>query len=296
VFQLRPPLLVVALLGVSATASAAPGTRDCIRANEAAQDLRRTGKLVAAHEDLLTCIAASCPGPIRADCLQRLHEVDAALPKLVFDVKDGTGSALAAVRVSDAHGKVLATHLDGTAIPVDPGPLHLVFEGADGLRTEVDLVAREGDGERHVPVILALPHVEAPVVVAAPPSSPPPLPPPPMSPPRDVTQAGRTQRSAGLALGGGGVVSLVVGTIFAVVAKATYDGAKGCPSACTGPGYQQGQTAYTDATVATAGFIAGAALLAGGATLYLTAPRGPRVDVSPTVGSGALGLGVRFPW
>jgi len=297
---LRQPLLALALLGASATASAAPSTRECIRANETAQDLRRTGKLVAAHENLLACVAASCPAAIRADCLQRLHDVDAALPKLVFDVKDASGKALDAVKVSDARGRVLATHLDGTAIPVDPGSLSLVLE-ADGVRTEVTLVVREGDGERHVPVTLGAPRAEVPLLAPAPPPSPAspplaPLSPPPSLPPRDVTGAGRTQRGAGLALGGAGVVSLVLGSIFAAVAKATYDSAKGCPSACTGPGYQQGQTAYTEAGVATAGFIAGAALLAGGATLYFTAPKGPSVDVSPTVGSGGAGLGVRFPW
>jgi len=295
---LRQPLRVLGLLAVTSVASAAPTTRECIHANEAAQDQRRTGKLVLAHENLLACIAASCPAAIREDCLQRLHEVDAALPKLVFDVTDGSGNALAAVKISDSRGRVLAPRLDGMGIPVDPGSLSLVFEGADGVHAEMTLVVREGEGTRHVPVTLAAVR-EPPVAVREPPVVTPtaavpqvPLPPPP--PLRDPRDSGRTQRSAGLALGAGGVASFVVGSVFALVAKATYDGAKGCPSACTGAGFQEGQSAYTEAGVATVGFIAGVALLAGGVTLYLTAPKGLGANVSPTVGSGGAGLEVRW--
>jgi len=291
--SLRHPLVVLALLAIPAAASAGPTKRECIRANEDAQDQRRAGKLVAAHQNLVACIAASCPGPIREDCLQRLHEVDAALPRLVFDVKDGSGKVPTDVRISDSHGRLLATRLDGTAIPVDPGPLELAFEGVDGVRTELTLVAHEGDGERHIPVTLGAPRTslaDAPVAAVPPPSS------PLVSPSRDASNAGGTERTIGLILGGAGVASLVLGSVFAVVAKSTYDGAKVCPNACTGPGYQQGQSAYTEAGVATAGFVAGAALLLGGATLYWAAPRGQTVSVSPTVGSGGAGLGVRWRW
>jgi hypothetical protein len=170
-----------------------------------------------------------------------------------------------------------------------------VFEGADGVRTEMTLVAHEGDGERHVPVTLgaAPPSLAAPPVVALPPPS---SPPPPLAPARDASNPGGTQRTLGLVLGGAGVGSLVLGSVFALVARATYDGAKGCPNACTASGYQQGQSAYTEAGVATAGFVAGAALLLGGATLYWVAPRGQSVSLSPAMGSGSAGLGVRWRW
>jgi hypothetical protein len=109
------------------------------------------------------------------------------------------------------------------------------------------------------------------------------------------------QRTLGLAMGGAGAASVVVGVIFGLVAKGTYDGAlskycKGVSSDCTQPGVSGGQSAHDQATVSTATFLVGGALLAGAAILYLTAPKAGRVEVAPTVGSSGAGLSLAGAW
>ena len=102
-------------------------------------------------------------------------------------------------------------------------------------------------------------------------------------------------------VGGAGVVGLVIGGVFGLVSKSTYNSAfqNECgnnPNTCTNQGAQDGQTAHSQATISTVGFIAGAALLAGGALLYFTAPTGSSMGVAPTVGTTGGGLSVAGAW
>jgi hypothetical protein len=85
-----------------------------------------------------------------------------------------------------------------------------------------------------------------------------------------------------------------------VIAKSTYDNAVqsecgGDPNRCSPQGAQDGRSAHSQATVSTAAFIGGGALLAGGAALYFTAPKG-NLSLAPTVGSGGAGLAVHGRW
>jgi hypothetical protein len=279
----------------SGPAVAAEPTKDeCIDANETAQTLAHGKKLVAAKQRLLVCVSPGCPKPVRDDCGQRLTDVEAMTPTLVLEVKDDADHDLSAVRVT-MDGQPLVNKLDGTAIPLDPGEHHFVFE-ADGLKSEQrTLVVREGDKNRHERVVLV-------GAARAPGATPPPhvnesIPP-------SATSDGHTQRIAGLALGGAGVVGLVVGAVFGLVSKSTYDQAHDheCgrvvmlpENVCTQNGYSDGQTADGQATVATVAFIVGPALLAGGAYLYFTAPKA-EVAVAPTVGSDGASLSLRGRW
>jgi hypothetical protein len=101
---------------------------------------------------------------------------------------------------------------------------------------------------------------------------------------------------AGLVVGGVGVAGLVVGGVFGILAKSTYDKATSLtecpmvPNGCAVDGFNDGKTAHSQATVSTVAFIAGGALLATGGVLVFTAPRG--VTVSPTVGLQSAGVGV----
>jgi len=115
------------------------------------------------------------------------------------------------------------------------------------------------------------------------------------------TSAGGTQRLVGLVVGGTGVAGLVVGSIFGLVSKSTYDNAfrnecHGTTNGCSTKGEEDGQNAHTQAVVSTVGFIAGGVLLAGGAVLYFTAPNGDSVAVAPAIGSDGAGLALRGRW
>jgi hypothetical protein len=62
------------------------------------------------------------------------------------------------------------------------------------------------------------------------------------------------------------------------------------------PAFAQRDSAVTWATVSTVTFVAGGALLAAGAVLYFTAPKGagPSVGVAPAPGGGMVSLAQTF--
>ncbi len=102
-------------------------------------------------------------------------------------------------------------------------------------------------------------------------------------------------------LGGAGVVGLVVGSVLGLVSKGAYDHAlqTECgnnPNGCSPQGIQDGRSAHGQAAASTVAFVAGAALLGGGALLYFTAPTPSAVGVSPTVGTNGAGLSVVGSW
>jgi len=99
------------------------------------------------------------------------------------------------------------------------------------------------------------------------------------------------QRIGALALGGVGVAGVVVGSIFGVQAMSKHSEAKkSCEGTqCTSPeGVKAGNDAHSAANVSTIAMIAGGVALAGGVTLWLTAPKG-----STQVGLTSGGLTIR---
>ena len=247
-----------------------PTKQECVAENDAAQDLRSTGKLVEAREKLSLCASASCPTLVRDDCAQRLTEIDRVTPSLIFEAGDGAGAALVAVSVT-LDGRRVADKLDGAPIQVDPGEHHVVFE-TDGVPSvEKTVVVHEGDRGVHVHVVLA--QAVTPVAPTAPPSA-------------EVFP----QRTVAIATGGAGVVGLVLGSVLGLTSKSKYDHAlqTECgnnPNACSPQGIQDGQSAHGQATASTVAFVAGGALLGAGAVLWFTAPKAG-VSVGTTVGAG----------
>jgi hypothetical protein len=142
-----------AQLGTDVAPSAEPSVDQCATANEHAQTLQRTAKLRQAKEELLVCVARSCPGPVRDDCVERLGEVERATPTIVFVVKDASGAALDAVKVQ-SDDAILTDHLDGGALAVDPGKHHFTFTAPDGSLMRRDLFIREGEKARHESVVV----------------------------------------------------------------------------------------------------------------------------------------------
>jgi hypothetical protein len=108
--------------------------------------------------------------------------------------------------------------------------------------------------------------------------------------------AGKTQRTVGLAIGGAGVVGLVIGTVAVISAKATYDDSSSHCNAsneCDAAGKQDRSSAISRATVASVALGAGAAALVGGGIVYFTAPAGrTSLAVAHSAGGGLL----RFDW
>ena len=262
------------LLAPSYARAAEPGKLECLAANDAAQDLRRAGKLHEAREKLSLCVSASCPGPVRDDCAQRLVEVDAAMPSIVFEAKDARGKNLSEVRVQ-VDGQPFAERIDGAPRPIDPGSHRFVFDGADGAHAEQTVVVQEREKGSPVRVVLGTL-------------------PPPVAPPSGSEWT--TQKTIGVAVGGAGVVGLVVGSIFGATALSDANGLKsqpGCPSSCPPSTQSQIDTLHGHQWASDIGLGLGVVGLAVGAVLFLTshAPEAaPATALRFDVGPGVLGL------
>jgi hypothetical protein len=264
----------------------------CVSANEAAQDQRRSGKLHAAKASLAICMASGCPDVVRQDCATRFAELEDVIPTLVFAIEDAAGRDVHDVRIS-MDGKGVVDVADGAPLVVDPGEHDFTFE-AEGLRTtKRRLVVREGEKSRRIQIVMPVkavlgseqPTSQADEAIRG-----------------DLLGGLGTQRSLALGVGGSGAALWVVGTVFGILSKVTYDHASnsecvGGPKSCTSEGVREGQAAHDQAAVATAAFVSGAVLLGGAAGLFFTAKvRTAEVSWVPRVGPQSAGMTVTGTW
>jgi len=273
------------LLGPHPARAAEPTKQQCVEADDDAQDLRQAGKLRRAREKLAVCAAAACPAIVRDDCVQRLVEVDAAMPHVVFQAKDGAGNDLTDVQVT-IDGAPLAQRLDGASLKVDPGRHLFVFTAAGLPSVTKKLVLAEHDQGRREIIVLG--PVQAGPLAAAPPSAPPsPVASSSMSP----LQLG------GLATGGVGVAGLIIGSVFGVMTGSAWSAQKtDCPSATNCPNHAQAlsdhATMSTDSAIATGAFVAGGALIAVGTAIYFMGARSEAttgIVATPALSPGGRG-------
>ena len=281
-------IAVLSAMLTPATALAAPPTKDqCIAANEAVQYLREAHKLHEAREKLLLCVSEACPGPIRQDCAQRLDEVDKATPSVVFDVKDSAGGDVASATVT-MDGQPLAVSV-GTAIQVDPGAHTFVFE-AQGSRVEKKLVIVEGVKERREAIRLV---AAAPAPVTTPASAPPPskveeAPKRPGHGPPTLAWAAFGVGAAGLALG-------IMAGLEATSANSTLQGECNEKTRMCDPQYSGDiDSFHTWRTASTIGYVVGALGIAGGAVLWMTAPKAQTTAARVWFGPASAGVGGTF--
>jgi hypothetical protein len=100
------------------------------------------------------------------------------------------------------------------------------------------------------------------------------------------------QRVAGLGVGAAGVIGIGIGAFFGLRAMSKQDESNKnghCDAAdtCDPEGLALRSEAITAATVSTIGFIAGGVALAGGVTLFLTAPSGDSPPKATTARAAA---------
>jgi serine/threonine-protein kinase len=289
-------LLLNLLLVTSPSLAAEPTKLECVSASENGQALQHEGKLRAARAQFAVCVVEACPGPVRDDCAQHLADVDKASPTVVFVASDASGNERSDVAVT-MDGEALLPQLTGRAISLDPGLHTFVFTTARGEVSEKTLVLHEGEKDRRERVVVAFSPTVARVSEAQPSAQ---------SPTEGSASNGSTQRVIGLALGGAGVVGLVVGSVMGIVSKSTYNHALSSecgtavgfaqPKTCNQSGYNDVQSAYGQATASTIAFVAGAALIGGGAYFYLSAPKGEQISVGPSLGPRNAGIALRATW
>jgi hypothetical protein len=295
-FRCVAPLLFTAFFA-SPKVLADVTKEQCIDANGQGQELRREGKLSAAREQLRRCASSSCPAMVQDDCTKRLDDLERAQPAIVFDAKDGAGHDVSIVKVT-MDGRPLVDKLDGTPLDVDPGEHLFAFILPDRPPVTQTFVLKEGDKERRERVVLG---------AAIPPGTSETAPPSQQSAPSLTPRPGGDsgagmgmQKKLGLGAGGIGVAGIAVGSVFGLMtlSEASQQEAD-CASAtnCAHPSQAASEhsKATTDRTLSMVGFIAGGALLVGGAVLFFTArpssrPHAATALVVPRVGPTGGGI------
>ncbi len=208
---------------------------------------------------------------------EKKRELEPRLSRLRIDVDPKTQAT--EIRLD---GKALPPGATGTAIPIDAGDhvLEADRKGAPLFRATVPI---GGPGTKTV-------------LVPAPPAKVPPPPPP----------FWNGRRTAGVALGGFGVASVVVGAIFGVRAGDAVDASQAhCidwnPDPCDAEGVALRDRANQEAWVSNIGIGLGAAALVGGVISFVLGSTGSKnqtahgIEVGPRVGAGGLeGLHARW--
>ena len=215
---------------------------------------------------------------------ERADKLEPDLPRLSIVVKEPAKGI-----VIDRDGAPIDAAEYATPIPIDPGP-HTLHASAPGKKTWTTTLTIAGPKAQASVTVPALEDEPVPVV-----------PPPggfPAEPPRDT---GNMQRTLGIVAGGAGLVGIGLGVILGLKAHSTYDDGSGrCNAAkqCPQSALDTIDTASTQATISTIGFVAGGIFLAGGVVLYATAPhatskRGALPDAHVSLGGpGDAGMTV----
>ncbi len=292
--------------------AADPSMAECLTANESSIKLRQDHKLREAREQSLVCASSSCPAEVRDACQTRVARLNAEVPTIVFEAKDARGADLTRVVVT-MDGQPFAAHLDGSAIPLDPGEHVFVFAAEGAPKVEKRFVLYQGETNRREKIQMPSGAQEA-----APPTQPPvpeesqaPTPEASQSPTPEASPGMGTQKVVGLVVGGLGIVGLGVGAATGLVASSAWSkvesacgsgGASNCSAGTTSRSSvtSNRDSAQTYGTVSTVAFVAGGVLLAAGVVLYLTGGPGarqtsgePHVALEPTLGPGQAGFALR---
>jgi hypothetical protein len=181
----------------------------------------------------------------------------------------------------------------GVPIPVDPGQ-HVIEASAPAKKpwqATLTVAAGAPPATVEIPPLEDAPAAPSPPVLATPP--------PPadtqssqvVTPPRDEG-AGNTQRLIGIVTGAVGVVGLGIGTAFVLSAHSDYnDSLSNCTTnknVCNASGVSERNSALTSGNIATVAYSIGAAAVAAGVVIWLTAPSSqpasPRVGLVPAPG------------
>lgn len=180
----------------------------------------------------------------------------------------------------------------GTAVPVDAGTW-VVRAQAPGFQAfEASVSLRQSDPKQ--PYVLRIPPLIAAAGAPGPgaPAASPPVPAaasqdtPVTEPPahrvdssdlNERNDALQSQQTIGLIVGGAGVVAAIASAVFSVIASAENDDSlAGCrqddPNLCDANAKAKRDSALNHASIATVAGVIGGVAIAGGATLYFTAP------------------------
>jgi hypothetical protein len=126
----------------------------CATALKTAQERERSGHLRDARELLMTCARRVCGPALLRECSTRFTELDSVeVPSIVPVVTDESGQPRVDVQVR-MDGQLIASRLEGQALPVDPGLHEFTFNTDSGLSATQKILVVQGELNRTLPVSL----------------------------------------------------------------------------------------------------------------------------------------------
>jgi hypothetical protein len=131
--------------------SAFPEDQACLSALRGAEASEQAGRLRAAKERLFLCGQPLCPRAIRHQCALRYTQIDADIPSVVLVVQDNSGTPQSDIQVA-VDGEPLASHLDGRALPMDPGLHRFTFSKSGEVIARQSVMIAQGQRNRLVAV------------------------------------------------------------------------------------------------------------------------------------------------
>jgi hypothetical protein len=210
-----------------------------------------------------------------------MRALDARTPRITIRVAPGSDTA-ALTKLSIDGALVAITEL-GNEIRIDSGPHTIEYVVRNDARVKPVTVDK-----RRAEVVLELPAATATDTG------------PPVAQPARDDDPGRTRKIIGISTGAAGLIMMSAAGIITLGARGKYNDAleahcMGSTSGCDAEGLEKTHDARSTANAMTVVTIIGAAAVAGGVVLYLTAPKPSgaaehAVYVTPIVGSDSAGI------
>jgi len=251
--------------------------------------LVQNGKRLEAERTLATCMAPSCPLPVREDCAQRLREIDRVIASIAFELKDSAGHGIQGARVT-IDGQPVPDALGGKPLRLDAGQHRFLFEAEGQSPTEETFTLREGEKNRNETIVFARPPDT--LTAAAPVGE---------HPSKQLLPPPGTVSTLAYVAAGAGIAGLAIGIATGLAATSKHATLENeCPGpehGCTPPFPQQDIDAFhTARDWSTAGYVFAVAGLAGGVILWLAAPRAATKDTTAgfRIGPHTAGFSARF--
>jgi hypothetical protein len=257
----------------------------CIDASDQGQLLRIDKRLREARDQFVRCARRDCPPEVRENCARWLDDAQRAVPSIIFAIKDDLGNDASPVRV-EIDGVLVTERYNGTPLVLDPGEHTFRFDVPGRATLAKTFRLAQGDQERRESIVFA----STPTVSAG------------LGPAGGAESHSHANglRMAGIVIGGVGLAGLAAGSVFGALAIARNDAAHCTPeNVCVDS--QARRDAQRFAAASTVSFAIGGALLAGGLTLVLVAPRDSvrrtaSVELLPAFSSDMAGFALRGAW
>jgi hypothetical protein len=238
------------------------------------------GKTASAYRYFLRAqeVAIAHDDKRKDEAKERVKTIEKELSTLTIHVPASVRTSTTDIHIS-VDGDAWKSERWDTAVPIDPGA-HEIEIGMASRPKEKSTVTVRDKGDR-VSFRVSAPTTSAGSETTA--TTGPPSP----AARRDENREGppsssssSPQRTVGLVTGGVGIGGLALGTIFGVISLSAHSTVVGrcatyprCPEADRPELQDLNSRAETTGTISTISFVTGAALLALGATLFLTAPK-----------------------